>query len=75
MRICCVTMDRMTTKELQKTTIGPALRAVIANSIQEILHDDDFGLELTAFAKKRLRAAMKATKRGKSLAEIRAKYC
>ena len=68
-------MVSMSVKELQKRSVGPALRAVIADSIQEILGDPDFGLELTANIKRRLRVAMKDNKRGKSLSEIRAKYC
>ena len=62
----------MTTKE---APITPTLRAAIAESVREVLSDPDFGMELTASAKKRLRAAMKHSGRGKSLAEIRAKYC
>lgn len=61
----------MATKELH---ITPALRAAIAESVQEILNDPDFGLELTPAAKKRLRTAMKDNRRGKSLAQVRAKY-
>jgi len=62
----------MSTKELNLT---PALRAAIAESVQEVLSDPDFVMELTDAAKKRLRAAMKHSGRGKSLAEIRAQYC
>ena len=65
----------MTVKELQKRNIDPALRAVIADSIQEILGDPDFGLELTAYAKRKLNTAMKDTRKGRTIAEIRAKYC
>ncbi|MDO8553102.1 MAG: hypothetical protein Q7S01_06315 [bacterium] len=65
----------MSVKELQKRNIDPALRAVIADSIQEILGDPDFGLELTTSAKRKLKVAIKDTRKGKTLAEIRAKYC
>ncbi len=61
----------MATKELE---IGPALRAAVAISVQEVLNDPDFGMELTAYAKKRLRAAMKDKGRGTPLAEIKKKY-
>ena len=65
----------MSVKEFQKRSVSPALRAVIADSIQEILGDPDFGLELTAYAKRRLRATLKDTRRGKTISEIRVKYC
>lgn len=65
----------MSVKELQKRNVDPALRAVIADSIQEILGDPDFGLELTAYAKRKLTKATKDTRKGKTLSEIRAKYC
>ncbi|HXK38780.1 MAG TPA: hypothetical protein VJ043_01685 [Candidatus Paceibacterota bacterium] len=62
----------MSVKELQNRNVSPALRAVIADSIQEILGDPDFGLELTAYAKRKLSASFKDTRRGKTLSEIRA---
>ena len=65
----------MSVKELQKRSVSPALRAIIADSIQEILGDSDFGPELTAYAKRKLRVTLKDTRRGKALSEIRAKYC
>ena len=61
----------MATKEPE---IGPALRAAIAVSVHEVLSDPDFGMELTTYAKKRLRAAMKDKKPGIPLSEIRRKY-
>jgi len=65
----------MSVKELQKRSVSLTLRAIIADSIQEILGDSDFGLELTAYAKRKLRVTLKDTRRGKALSEIRAKYC
>jgi hypothetical protein len=62
----------MATKTAKK--IDPALKVYIAEAIQEALNDPDFGLELTDYAKKRLRAAMKDKRPGKSLARILAKY-
>ena len=64
----------MSVKELQKRDVSPALRALIADSIQEILGDPDFGLELTTYAKRKLNTSLKDTRRGKTLSEIRAKY-
>lgn len=55
--------------------MDPALRAVIADSIQEILGDPDFGLELTAATKKRLQSAKNKKQNWTSLDEIRRKYC
>jgi len=65
----------MSVKELQNRNVSPALRAVIADSIQEILGDPDFGLALTVYAKRKLRTVIKDTRRGKTLSEIRSKYC
>lgn len=65
----------MSVKELQNRNVDPALRAVIADSIREILDDPDFGLELTAATKKRLQSAKNKKQNWTSLDEIRAKYC
>lgn len=64
---------------LQSTqTITPQMRSLIAETVQEILADPDFGLELTAKAKRRLEAARHMMNRGSykttSLEEIKKKY-
>jgi hypothetical protein len=66
----------MATKELKHKAISPEIKAYIAETVYEALHDPDFGLELTEYAKKRLRAALKnSNKKGISLQEAREKYC
>lgn len=56
-------------------TITPQMRSLIAKTVQEILADPDFGLELTAKAKRRLEAARRMMNRGNykitSLEEIK----
>ncbi|OGG79119.1 hypothetical protein A3A39_00625 [Candidatus Kaiserbacteria bacterium RIFCSPLOWO2_01_FULL_54_13] len=60
---------------VKESNITPALRAAIAESVQEVLNDPDFGLELRPEAKKRLLASLKKKKqRWTSLGEIRRKY-
>jgi len=53
--------------------VSAETKAVIAQTIREILDDPDFGLELTAKAKKRLR---QSGQRGKTFtsAEIRKRH-
>ena len=65
----------MATKELKNKHISPELKAYIAETVYEALHDPDFGLELTNYAKKRLEVAVKnSNKKGISLQEAREKY-
>jgi hypothetical protein len=52
----------------------PRLRAYIAESVREILDDPDFGLELSAVAKRRLREVQMNSEKGISLATILKKY-
>ena len=66
----------MATKEVKSKNISPELKAYIAETVYEALHDPDFGMELTPYAKKRLRAAIKnSNKKGISLQEAIEKYC
>ena len=53
--------------------IAPGLKIYVASVVQEVLEDPDFGLELSAQAKKRLRATRKVI-RGVSFSEIKKKY-
>ena len=66
----------MTTKELKKKRFDPEFRALVAETVHEILAEDpDIGMELTPYAKKRLRAAKKnLSRKGISLAEARNRY-
>ena len=58
----------------QKQPINMGLKVYIADAIREALDDPDLGLELTAWAKKRLLSAK--NKKGKlvPMSEIRKKY-
>ena len=51
------------------------LQTLIMRAVQEVLNDPDFGLELTARAKKRLREAQKSkTQRTIPFEDIKKKY-
>ncbi len=58
----------------KKKDIEPKLRAYIAESVREVLDDPDFGLELSAAAKRRLKEAQTSSGKGIPLATILKKY-
>ncbi len=64
----------MATKELKSKHISPELKTYIAETVYEVLHDPDFGLELTEYAKKRLRASMKKNQKTIPWEEVVRKY-
>ncbi len=64
----------MATRLSKEHKLEPKAKLFIVEAIREVLEDPDFGLELTAQAKKRLREAFDASKRRVSLSEIRRKY-
>lgn len=64
----------MATKTASKNDISPELKAYIENAIEEALNDPDFGLELTAYAKKRLQHASRKKQKWISFEEIKRKY-
>ncbi len=57
-----------------KNTGVKNLRAMIAEAAQEVLSDPDFGLELSATAKKRLLQARLTLRKTSPLSEISRKY-
>ena len=59
---------------LREKRITPVTRAFIAETVRETLEDPDFGLELTASAKRRLKEALKDGKKRTPLSEIRKRY-
>ncbi|MCX6788221.1 MAG: hypothetical protein NT108_03620 [Candidatus Kaiserbacteria bacterium] len=58
----------------KKKALDPQLRAYIAESVREVLDDPDFGLELSAAAKRRLKEAQTSVGKGIPLATILKKY-
>ena len=50
------------------------IRQEVIKVLREMLSDPDFGLELTAYAKKRLRQTMKSKGKGIPFSEIKKKY-
>lgn len=64
----------MATKTLKRQLANPEIKSFIVRAVQEILADPDFGLELTAKAKKRLKLASKPIKKTISISEIKKKY-
>jgi hypothetical protein len=58
----------------KKQAIDPQLRAYIAESVREILDDPDFGLELSAAAKRRLREAQTQPREYIPLVTVLKKY-
>lgn len=58
----------------KKKDIEPKLRAYIAESVREVLDDPDFGLELSAVAKRRLREAQTQPRKYISLATVLKQY-
>ena len=65
----------MITKELRKKTLGPELRALVAETVHEVLNDPDFGMELTTSARKKLLASMDKKQKMVPWEEVRRKYC
>jgi len=59
---------------LKEKKLAPVTRAFIAGAVRDVLEDPDFGLELTASAKKRLKEACKDAKKQMPLSEIRKRY-
>ena len=55
-------------------SIEPRLRAYIAESVREVLDDPDFGLELSATAKRHLRAAQTQPRKYVPLATVLKQY-
>ena len=62
----------MNTALLKK--VPQELKAAISREIMGILEDPDFGLDLTAYAKKRLLAAQKSKAKTIPFSEIKKKY-
>lgn len=58
----------------KKKDIDPRLRAYIAESVREVLDDPDFGLELSAKAKRRLKQAQTSSAKGISLETLLKRY-
>ncbi|MDP3785376.1 MAG: hypothetical protein Q8R12_04965 [bacterium] len=56
---------------LREKRATPATRAFIAQTVRDVLEDQDFGLGLTAGAKKRLKEARKDTKKRTPLSKIK----
>lgn len=50
------------------------MRAIIAQALYEIVHDPDFGLELSEKAKRRLRGALQSRKKTMPFRTIKARY-
>jgi len=65
----------MTTEILKRQLANPEIKTFIIEAVQEILTDPDFGLGLTARARKRLQLASRPAKKTISLPEIKKKYC
>ena len=61
----------MTTMEIKR--VDNKIKALVSSAIFNIFNDPDFGLELSARAKKRLAVSPKTSKRI-SLSEIKKKY-
>lgn len=57
-----------------QTAAEKSLRALVAEAAQEVLHDPDFGLELSVDAKKRLTRARSFRGKTVSLADIKKKH-
>ena len=68
-----VTIVFMTSTATVKKLPG-AVKNLIIQTIMEILHDPDFGLELTEKAKMRLQKASASTKKGVPFSVIKKKY-
>lgn len=64
----------MSTISLKSKSVEPRLRAYIAESVREVLDDPDFGLELSATAKRRLKQAQTSSAKGISLETILKRY-
>ena len=64
----------MNTASVGTDKISPRLKAYIAESVREVLDDPDFGLELSATAKRRLKQAQKSSAKGISLATLLKRY-
>jgi hypothetical protein len=54
--------------------INYEIKRLVAEALYDILNDPDFGLELSARAKKRLRRASAPSRRTISFGEIKRKY-
>lgn len=65
----------MATKELKSKNISPELKAYIAETVYEALHDPDFGMELRPGVKKMLKKASRKNQKWVSFEEIQRKYC
>lgn len=59
---------------LKSKNIEPRLRAYIAESVREMLDDPDFGLELSATAKRRLKKAQASSAKGIPLTTLLKRY-
>ena len=59
---------------IKSKSVEPRLRAYIAESVREVLDDPDFGLELSATAKRRLKKAQNSSAKGISLATLLKRY-
>lgn len=62
------------TTGLKENIITPHTKAFIVEIVRDVLEDPDFGLELTAGAKKRLKGALKSAKKRMPLSEIKKRY-
>jgi hypothetical protein len=65
----------MAIKTARKQVLSVQEKAFMAEAIQEILDDPDFGLELTESAKKVLRERSQSISKTISADEIKRKYC
>lgn len=54
--------------------LTPKLKTFVTQTVSEILNDPDFGLELTEYAKKRLRKARLKTTKTIPLEEIKKEF-
>lgn len=63
----------MGTATHSKQSVGE-LKTLIVQVVQEVLHDPDFGLELTEEAKRRLRKALRTKQKTISFQEAKKKY-
>ena len=65
---------RMNIVSTKSDHINPRLKAYIAESVREILDDPDFGLELSATAKRRLKEARRSSAKGIPLVTLLKRY-
>lgn len=58
----------------QNKDMNLIIRHEVVKALRDILEDPDFGLELTEYAKKRIRQAQKSKGKGIPLPKIKRKY-